>query len=92
MPPPPPGRRQPRAPGQPVPPPLPPQTPQYYLALQGKQAGPFDMPAVQLKVASGELTRETLAWRHGLPQWTPAGDVPELTKLFPGVPPPLPPQ
>jgi hypothetical protein len=76
---------------QPVPPPLPPQTPQYYLALQGKQAGPFDMAGVQLKVASGELTRETLVWRHGLSQWTPASDVPELTKFFPGVPPPLPP-
>lgn len=77
--------------GQPVPPPLPPQTPQYYLAIGGKQAGPFDMAGVQLKAASGELTRETLAWRHGLAQWTPAGDIPELTKFFPGVPPPLPP-
>ncbi len=75
-----------------APPPLPPQAAQYYLALQGKQAGPFDMPALQLKVHSNELTRETLAWRQGMPQWTPAAQVPELASLFAAMPPPLPPQ
>ena len=73
-----------------APPPLPSQSAQYYLAVEGKQAGPFDMGALQVKARSGELTRETLAWRQGMPQWTPAGQVAELANLFGTVPPPLP--
>lgn len=75
-----------------VPPPLPPQTPQYFLAIHGQQAGPFDVPALQLMVRGGELTRDTLAWRQGMQQWTPAGQVPELASLFAAMPPPIPPQ
>ncbi len=75
-----------------VPPALPPQAAQYYLALRGKQSGPFDMSALQQKMQGNELTRETLAWRQGMPQWTPAGQVPELAPLFAAAPPPLPPQ
>jgi membrane protease subunit (stomatin/prohibitin family) len=74
-----------------APPPLPSQAAQYYIAVEGKRAGPFDMAALQAKARSGELTRETLAWRQGMPQWTPVGQVPELASVFAAMPPPLPP-
>jgi membrane protease subunit (stomatin/prohibitin family) len=76
-------------PQQAAPPPLP-TAPAWYLGLNGQQAGPFDIPALQQKVATGELTRETLAWKQGQAAWTPAGQIPELSGLFGAMPPPLP--
>lgn len=73
-----------------TPPPIP-QAPQYFLAVQGQQTGPFDVAGLQGKARSGELTRETLVWRQGMSQWTPAGQVTELASLFAAMPPPLPP-
>jgi membrane protease subunit (stomatin/prohibitin family) len=75
----------------PAPPPLP-STGSFFVALQGKQAGPFDLPALEGKAREGALTRETLVWKQGMPSWVAAGSVPELQRLFEAVPPPLPPQ
>jgi membrane protease subunit (stomatin/prohibitin family) len=72
-----------------APPPLP-QAPQFYIALGGEQSGPHTIEALRGRVADGTLTRETLAWRQGMGQWSPAGEVPELADLFAGSPPPLP--
>jgi len=63
----------------------------FYAALGGQQQGPFALPAIQQYVASGQITRETLVWRQGMAQWTPAGQVPEIAQAFAAVPPPLPP-
>lgn len=81
-------------PAQPAgPPPLPgAAAPEWYLGVGGQQIGPLDLPALQQKAASGELTRETLAWRQGQAAWTAAGQIPELAAVFGAVPPPLPPQ
>jgi membrane protease subunit (stomatin/prohibitin family) len=62
----------------------------FYVALNGKQAGPFDAAAISAKIASGEITRQTLAWKHGMATWTAAAQVPELAALFPEAPPELP--
>jgi len=72
-----------------VPPPIP-QAVSFFAALGGQQAGPFDMNALGQKVASGEITRETLVWKNGMAAWTAAGQVQELSGLFGQVPPPLP--
>ncbi|MHC4432338.1 MAG: SPFH domain-containing protein [Planctomycetota bacterium] len=74
-----------------TPPPLP-QTPQFHIAIEGTQSGPFDIAVLKQHVQSGKLTRETLVWRQGMTNWTAAGQVEELTNLFGAVPPPLPPQ
>lgn len=71
-------------------PPLPPQL-QFFIAIDGRQSGPFDLPALQQMVLSGQMTRESLVWRQTLASWEPAGKQPELTVLFEAVPPPLPP-
>jgi hypothetical protein len=44
------------------------------------------------RIAAGELTRETLVWREGMPAWAAAASVPDVAALFGAVPPPLPPQ
>ncbi|WP_030158098.1 SPFH domain-containing protein [Glycomyces sp. NRRL B-16210] len=75
------------------PPPLPgAAAPAWYLGIGGQQVGPFDAPTLQQKVATGELTRDTLAWKQGQAAWTAAGQIPELSSLFGMLPPPLPPQ
>jgi membrane protease subunit (stomatin/prohibitin family) len=79
------------APAAATPPPLPGSV-AYYVGIGGSQQGPFDQAALQAKITSGEITRETLVWRQGMATWTAAGQVADLTALFASMPPPLPPQ
>ncbi|MFC4161102.1 SPFH domain-containing protein [Chitinimonas lacunae] len=74
-----------------MPPPLP-QALQLFVALNGQQTGPFDLPALQSQIASGQLTRDSLVWKQGMAQWGRAAEVSELAPLFGQQPPPLPPQ
>lgn len=73
-----------------APPPLPTQK-KYHVAIDGKQAGPYDMNTLSQLAQSGRVTRDTLVWTQGMAGWTKAGDVSELVSLFGEVPPPLPP-
>ncbi|HVK05865.1 MAG TPA: SPFH domain-containing protein, partial [Armatimonadaceae bacterium] len=45
-----------------APPPLPAQA-QWYYAVNGQQQGPADAAALQAKIASGDVTGDTLVWR-----------------------------
>jgi membrane protease subunit (stomatin/prohibitin family) len=74
-----------------MPPPLP-SAAAFFMALNGQQAGPFDMNALAEHARAGRLTRETLVWKQGMAGWTGAGQVPELASVFGAVPPPLPPR
>lgn len=78
----------PAAPG--TPPPIP-STATYFVAVEGKQAGPFDIQTLGAQASSGQLSQQTLVWTQGMEQWTPAGRVPALAGIFASVPPPLPP-
>lgn len=71
------------------PPPIPAAS-SYYLALAGKQVGPFDMSTLPAKVASGDLKPDTLVWKDGMSGWLPAQAVEELKAIFPPQPPPIP--
>jgi membrane protease subunit (stomatin/prohibitin family) len=73
-----------------APPPLP-QGPKYFAAIGGQQAGPYDAAAMAQQIASGAVTRETLVWSEGMANWTAAGEVDAVAKLFGATPPPLPP-
>jgi len=73
-----------------MPPPLPAAV-AFHVAVNGQQAGPFDMGSLQGQAGSGALKRDSLVWKAGMAQWVKAGDVPELAALFASVPPPLPP-
>ena len=73
-----------------APPPLP-TAAAFHVAINGQQAGPFDMSALQAHTTSGSLKRDTLVWKAGMAQWVQASTVPELAALFANVPPPMPP-
>ena len=75
--------------GKAAPPPLPSET-KYYLAINGQQAGPFDINTIKNKITNTEVTQETLAWKEGMQNWTKISEVFELASLFNSVPPPIP--
>lgn len=77
-------------PPQGVPPPLP-AAASYFVAVNGQQGGPFTMEQLAQMRVQGTLTRESLVWKQGMAQWTPAGSVTDLSHLFAAMPPPLPP-
>lgn len=64
---------------------------EYFVTLDGQQAGPFDIPAIQQMIGNGKVSKETLVWKNGLANWLPAKDASELTDLFPKTvtPPPV---
>jgi hypothetical protein len=75
-------------PGAGGPPPLP--ATGFYLGIDGKQAGPFDLAALSQKAREGALTRATLVWKPGMANWAAADTVAELKDLLAAAPPPLP--
>jgi hypothetical protein len=79
-----------QAPGPGVPPPMP-QPVQFYVALNGQQAGPFGPDQLRQYASAGQVTPATLVWKQGMANWTPANAVPELASLFGAAPPPIPP-
>jgi membrane protease subunit (stomatin/prohibitin family) len=62
----------------------------FFVAINNQQMGPFDSAGLKAKVASGEVTRDSLVWKQGMTTWTPAKEVAELAALFASAPPPLP--
>lgn len=46
----------------------------YYIGHAGQQRGPFTIE--QLRAMN--ISADTLVWREGMPQWQPAGSIPEL--------------
>ena len=77
---------------QETPPPLP--IVQYFVAIDGKQTGPFDMSALVNMVKEGTLGKQSLVWKKGMNTWEKAETVDELKQLFDEdttiQPPPLP--
>ena len=62
----------------------------YFVAVDGQPTGPHDTARLRLLIDGGQLNRETLVWRDGMPDWVAAGTVIELLPMFPAVPPLLP--
>lgn len=50
-----------------VPPPIP--QVQYYVAVAGKQQGPYDLATLQTMIQQGIVNDSTLVWKAGMPQW-----------------------
>jgi len=71
-----------------TPPPLPNQLPQYYIARNGVQEGPFSLEAIETMIKEGQMTRETLVWTQGMSEWAAAETI--LGNHFAQTPPPLP--
>jgi hypothetical protein len=74
-------------------PPMPGAMPQvsYMVGVNGQQVGPCDWNQLQQLVQQGQLTHQSYVWKQGMPQWQMAGEVMELTPLFQGGAPQMPP-
>ena len=74
-------------------PPMPGAVPQvsYMVGVNGQQIGPCDWNQLQQMLQQGQLTHQTYVWKQGMPQWQKAGEVMELTSLFQGETPQMPP-
>lgn len=62
----------------------------YFAAIDGQQKGPFTTEQLQAEIAAGRVSRSTLVWKNGMPNWTAMETVPDLSGLLSNVPPPLP--
>ena len=70
-------------------PPIP--TIDYYLAIDGKQQGPFSYDSIEQKISNGEINEKTLIWKKGLKQWIKLIDMEDFQGLFDNnCPPPIP--
>lgn len=74
-------------------PPMPGSVPQvsYTVGINGQPYGPCDWNQLQQLVQQGQLTHDTIVWTQGMSQWQKAGEVQELTPLFQGSVPQMPP-
>ena len=61
----------------PAPPPV-----QWYFAVGGRRVGPLSQADLMARIQAGEVAGETLVWRGGMANWTPAAQVPELAPLL----------
>lgn len=57
------------------------QTSQFWLLIGTQPTGPFDPEQIQGKLASGEITYETMAAAVGSKTWGPLLNIPELMKV-----------
>lgn len=57
----------------------------FFIHFQGQQLGPFSLEELKQK----GITRNTMVWFDGLPEWKEAKDVYELADLFRNQPPPF---
>ena len=64
----------------------------YFMALQNGQYAQYDINGLKNNIAQGLLTKDTLIWKQGLPNWVKAIEVAEVNALFDGgiVPPEMP--
>lgn len=70
------------------PPPLPSQA-LFFVAINGKQTGPYDHHRIIQMAQSGQIRPENLVWKQGMANWATADQIDELAGLF-MAPPPLP--
>ena len=68
-----------------IPPPIP--TVAYHVAVNGQATGPFNISVLAQMATAGQLTADSLVWKHGMAQWEKAGTIDELNILFGEVPP-----
>lgn len=55
----------------------------YFYMEGGQKLGPFTLDELKKR----NLKRETLVWCHPMPDWKPAGELPELEEMFSMIPP-----
>lgn len=54
---------------------------EYFVAVDGAQAGPLSEAELSQLIAAGRVNKDTLIWYRGLTAWKRVYDVPEALKL-----------
>lgn len=52
----------------------------WFYKTDDRKSGPVDLETIGRLLADGSLAPETPVWREGLAAWTPAAEIPELSK------------
>ena len=63
-----------------TPPPIP--SLQFYIAIGGKQAGPFDIEKLKEMFEEGNFSEGSLVWKEGMKEWVKAGTLKELDDVL----------
>jgi len=66
-------------------------TEEYYIAVDGKSTGPFNIEILKQMLLNGTFTKESLVWKKGMDEWKLAKEIESLQKVFNSLP-PIPPQ
>ena len=68
----------------------PPPVVAFMIVENGAQAGPFTIAQLKDRAKAGTFTNQTLVWKKGMANWTPAGEVAELADIVRVAAPPPP--
>ncbi len=52
--------------------------PSWYFGRDNQRYGPYALPQLVKMVDAGQLQRTDLVWKEGMPDWVPAGTIPDL--------------
>ncbi|MDX2226272.1 MAG: DUF4339 domain-containing protein [Verrucomicrobiae bacterium] len=55
---------------------------QWFISEAGKQTGPVSASDIRTMIHQGVISRTTLVWSEGMPEWKPASDVPEVISEY----------
>ena len=53
----------------------------WFIAVEGQRQGPLSEEDVMAWARSGRVKPSDLVWRDGMPEWLPAGQVPQLSQI-----------
>lgn len=59
-----------------------PATTSYYAAIAGQCEGPFNLSEIKVKIQEDVVTRDTLMWKKGMPDWELAETFEELSETL----------
>lgn len=62
-----------------------------YVVDNGQAVGPLTHADVEQRIRDGRLTAQTMVWKQGMADWSPARTVKEVAQLLNGLQPPPPP-
>jgi len=79
----------PEAEAQSGPPPVPEEA-LYYLVVDGKRAGPYELEELKEQAENGSLRRDSLVWTNGMAEWQIASEVDAVSEVLKHIPPDIP--
>ena len=55
----------------------------YHVAKEGKDIGAYTIDEIRKMIERGEISRDTLVWKKGNPEWIKACDAEEIKSMLP---------